>query len=72
MGIIDLIALLASIANDASQTSSQADDGEKLDLHYALCKQTAHKCKSKCILFKLWLALVGESAQMDGCRNYML
>ena len=32
VGIIDLIALLASIANDASQTSSQVDDREELDL----------------------------------------
>ena len=36
MGIIDLIALLASIANDASQTSSQTNDREKLDIAVAI------------------------------------
>ena len=75
MGIIDLIALLASIANDASQTSSQVDDREEPDLAtHSVQAIYSHKgkCKSTCSLFKLWLGLVGESVQMEGCSNYTL
>ena len=66
VGIIDLIALLASIANDASQTSSQVDDRE--ELHLAI--HTIVQANCSCVLFKLWSGLVGESVQMEGCSNY--
>ena len=60
-GIIDLIALLASIGNDASQTSSIVDDREE-----TMQVQAAHKYKCNCSSCgQVWL--VGLSR---GRRNY--
>ena len=56
MGIIDLIALLASIANDPAQTSApKLMIGRGLILQ--LCEKSTHrdKCKWTHVLFKLWL-----------------
>ena len=64
-GIIDLIALLASIGNDASQTSSIVDDREEVDLA-TVQVQPAHKGKCNCSSCgQVWL--VGLSR---GRRNY--
>ena len=61
MSIIDLIALLASIGNDASQTSSIVDDREEVDLA-TVQLQTAHNCSS---CGQLWLV-----GLVRGRRNY--
>ena len=70
-GIIDLIALLVSIGNDASQTSSIVDDREEVDLA-TVQLQAAHKGKCNCSSCgQLWLVglftgLVGGSGQRFG------
>ena len=67
-GIIDLIALLVSIGNDASQTSSIVDDREEVD-RATMQVQTAHKGKCNCSscgqvwLVGLFRGLVGGSVQ---------
>ena len=57
MSIIDLIALLASIANDAAQTSSRADDQERISHNTHLCNGAA--CKVLAVV-GFWLATLSR------------